>query len=164
MFDFPPSPGLPSRYLLQGGDWVLAQDWGAPGRVGRAREWTLQGGGRLLLPSGPSPRLGGPHRGSSRSEVPGDVQPSGQRSARTCRGAAGSPCPPPALGFGRTSRFLVGSGLREAEGRRKEGQLCCSRLSGLQAWPSLTAAVQCHVWPRVTTGHRLTGELLKATD
>lgn len=57
----------------------------------------------------------------------------GQRSARTSRGAAGSPCPPPALGFGRILRFLAGSGLREAEGRRKEGQPCCCRFSGPQA-------------------------------
>lgn len=46
--------------------------------VGRAREWTLQRGGHLLLLSGPSPRPGGPHRGSSRSEVQGEAQPSGR--------------------------------------------------------------------------------------
>lgn len=147
-----PSLGLPSWYLLLGGtgSWLRTDAPGQVGQAGDAAVCSAEAGGVR----GGEPRWEDLHEAAAGARRWARCSPLG-RSALPRRGAPGSQCPSPALGQ-----------LRPPGGREQEGEpiLSCLSAPGAPPLASRPRPASGLLLSSVTTGPRLTDELLEASD
>lgn len=157
--DSPPSLGLPFWYLLCGETGFRLRTgyparWGRPGTQPCALpRLEASRAGRTTAVVRSITTLGEPHRGRSRSEMLGRVQPSGEVSSPPQRGCR-VPVP----------FSWVSSGLREAEGRRESPSFSSLSAPGAPPLASRPRPPTGVLLSSVAAGPRLTDELLEVSD